>query len=134
MEFGALIPLWYMSMCCLFTTPLIGIGLLVFIRFSKKDVKLSKIVLATVLIICFIWFIFPFGQLLYSYFHICTKHPECAFDITNEMFILTLRHATYLALLPGSSSGFLFAYIIVVPTTHFIRKRKKKKEKSQLTG
>ncbi len=134
MEFGALIPLWYMSMCCMFSTPLVGIGLLIFIRFSRKDVRLAKYILATVVLVCLLWFIFPFGQLIYSYIRICQVCPESTFKLTRELLISTLGYAARLALIPGSASGFIVAYLVVLPTTLIVRKRRKAKREGQSSG
>ena len=134
MEFGALIPLFYMTLCCLIVAPFAGIAALAFIRFSLRDITLAKYILATVLFICLIWFLFPFGQLLFAAIQICRECPESTFLSTKEILTGTFKYAVYLALLPGTTSGFILAFLIVAPTTILIRKIRSGKEEGSATS
>ena len=134
MEFGALIPLWYMTMCCFVVTPLAGLAALAFIRFSLRDIALSKYILATVFLVCLIWFLFPFGQLLYAAIQICRHCPDSTFLPTREILASTFTYAAGLVLIPGTASGFILAFLIVVPTTILVRKSRKKKEDEAAIG
>jgi hypothetical protein len=125
MEFGALIPLYYMMLCCLLGTPVIGIAILIYIRFYLRDLVLAKYILATVLIICLIWFLFPFGQLIYGAISVCQNCPDSDFRITKELIVSVFKYAANLALLQGTASGFLFAFLIVTPTVFIVRKIRK---------
>ena len=130
MEFGALIPLFYMTMCFFVVTPLVGIVVLAFIRFSLRDTALARNLLAGVLLVCIIWFIFPFGQLLVAAIRICQECPDSDFRITSDVLFNTFRYAFRLALLPGTTSGFILSFLFVVPTTFLLRKRKAKMEEN----
>ncbi len=64
MEFGALIPLFYMTLCCLVVTPITGLAALLAIRFALRDTALARNIIITVAAVCLLWFIAPLIQLL----------------------------------------------------------------------
>jgi uncharacterized membrane protein (DUF373 family) len=132
MEFGALIPLFYISLCCLYTTPIIGIVGWVLIRFSKKDIQLSRNILISVLVITAIWMLYPVVSLfvfsIYSY-KVCPDRP---FEITSEILRATIGYGLR-RILPGLATGFAFAFIIVVPITLLLRNIKIKNKSNERT-
>ena len=131
MEFGATIPLFFMGLCFCILTPLIGSALLLFIRFSSRDIVLARNIFITVLIVCLLWFVFPMGQLIYAAIAICRECPDSDFRLTGEIFLSTVSYAFRLALMPGTASGFLFAFFVVAPATMIVRRSRKVKDKAK---
>ena len=130
MEFGATIPLFFIGLCFLILTPLIGAGLLLFIRYSSRDIVLARNIFITVLIVCLLWFVFPIGQLIYASVVICRECPGSDFRLTGEVFLATVSYAFRLALMPGTTTAFLVAFFIVAPATMIVRRIREGKDKA----
>jgi hypothetical protein len=127
MEFGALIPLFYMGLCFQIFTPIIGVILLLIIRFKLRDQALAKIIFYILLTVSFVWFLIPIVQLIIGAIHICRYCLDSTFRITGEIIRDTLLHGLWLALMPGTATGFLVAFIIVTPINVIVRARKERK-------
>ncbi len=121
MEFGTAIPLFYLTLCCVLATPIVGLFGTIFIRFSLEDIQLARNIILTVLAVCLLWFLFPFIQVLVAAFMICRTCPDDVFRLTSEMLAATLRFATGL-LIPGLATGVLLAFIVVLPVTLLVRR------------
>jgi len=120
LEFGNAIPLFFLTLCCAVTTPIIGVVALVYIRFSLKDTQLAKAILLSVLIVSLLWFAYPIVQLLVATTLIPSDCPGTEFRITPDILGMTLRYASGL-LIPGVVSGFLLAFVVVTPITLLVR-------------
>lgn len=129
MEFGALIPLFYLGLCFQIFTPIIGVILLIIIRFKLRDQALAKNIFYTLLIVCFTWFLTPIVQLIIGAIQVCRYCPDSTFKITGEIIRDTLLHGLWLALMPGAATGFFVALIIVAPINVIVRARKERKTK-----
>jgi hypothetical protein len=126
LEFGEIFFLDLLGLCCVNAILIIGIIGLILIRFSLKDRQLARNILITVLVVSFCWFIFPLFQLVYVAIAICKSCPDSVFRIDGEIILMSLRWGIYL-LIPGIVSGFLVAFILVVPITLFVRYYRRKK-------
>jgi hypothetical protein len=126
MEFGALIPLYYMGLCCLIFSPIFGVILLLIIRFKFNDLTLARNILRTVMIVCFIWFLLPIVELIIAAIQVCRYCPESTFKITGQIFIDAVVTGLWRALIPGAATGFLVAFFIVTPIVVIGRARKER--------
>ncbi len=113
MEFGTTIPLFFMTMCCIVTTPFVGLTAILFIWFRLKDKQLAKNILFTVIGVDLLVFIFPTLQLIWALIFLsqdcnCENSNTFTPKAVSEMFIAALRYGRNL-MIPGITLGFIFA-------------------------
>lgn len=129
MEFGTLIPLFYMGICCFITIPIAGFFSLAFIRFSLKDKLLAKCILITILIVALVAFIYPILNFIRSLILITFCCPDSkslpSSKTLLEMASITLKYALFL-IFPSLTIGFLIAFVVTVPVTFLVRYIKKR--------
>ncbi len=127
MEFGELVPLFFLFLCLLVATTLGGTIALVVIRFRVKDRRLAKNIVLAVAAVCAVWFLQPFLQLLYMAFMICRKCPESGFRVTWEVVRSTLEFSAR-SLICGLPFAYAVAFAIVTPITLAWRSRRNRRD------
>ncbi len=137
MEFGDTIPLYFITLCCIITTPLIGFSALAFIRFSLKDKALARNILMTnVIVACIpvLYMIYGFIRLIFLIPGCCSKglnliniNLQEILSTTSEIISTTLPFLLWMIFLSLTVS-FLIAFIIVLPATLIFRKLKNENE------
>jgi hypothetical protein len=135
MEFGTLIPLFFIMACCIVLIPIAGFTLLAYIRFSLDDTQLAKNIFITVTGVGILSFLFPIVQLIWSLILIrqdshCESSIELTAELVGEIFVSTLGYSTR-RILPGVALGFILAICVVLPITLSVRYLKKRKTTSQ---
>ena len=126
MEFGTLIPLFYMTMCAIIAIWVVGTGLVVALVFRVKNQQLTRNVLLTVAVISTIWFLYPLALSAYRLLLMCRYCPEDNFRITSGVFLSTLEFSTS-TLFFSVPCGYLIAFGLVAPVTLAIRARQERK-------
>jgi len=131
MEFGALIPLFYMTLCCTTVTPFVGTALLAYIWFRVKDKQLVKNILFTLLGVELFVFMFPILEAVWFLISIPKtqfNNCPCPFSLADiPMLLAAIFQSGIRLLFPGITLGYLVAFFIVVPITLIVRSVKMKK-------
>jgi hypothetical protein len=131
MEFGTLIPLYFLTMCCFIATPIAGFSSLAFIRYSLKDKGLAKNILLTIGVVALLAFLYPLVGLIRGLILLPLCCPEIAAlleaQAVREMTSISVKYALFL-IIPSLTVGFLIALFFTVPITFLARYAKKKKE------
>ena len=131
MEFGETIPLFFMSLCCIAGTPIVGFALLAVIRFKLKDRQLARNIFFTVIILGLLSFLFPVVRFAWSQIVIprgcgCDSSLIITPEIKTEMLLSDIQFGAFL-IYPGIGLGFILAFFGVVPITLVVRYIKKRK-------
>jgi hypothetical protein len=124
MDFGTTIPLFFISLCLLFVTWILGTGLVITLIFRVKDRQLTRNVLLTVIAVSTIWFLFPLAQAAYALIRICRDCPDISSFVTFEVLLSTLSFSAR-TLFFGIPCGYIIAFGLVVPVTLAVRSYKK---------
>lgn len=137
MEFGTLIPLFFLQMCCFIVTPIAGFSSLAFIRYSLKDRGLAKNILITVGVVALFAFLYPILGLIRGLILIPLCCPDSAAlldaEAVREMTSISVKYAIFL-ITPSLTAGFFIALFFTVPITFLTRYIKGKKEVSETTS
>ena len=122
MEFGTLIPLYFLGLGCFIVTPIVGFIILAFIRLEDKP--LARNILITVLGIASVAFLYPILGLILELIYIPLCCPESANLLTSKALLVMISatlKAGLFPIIPSLTIGFLIAFIVIVPATLVVR-------------
>lgn len=132
MEFGEIITLDFLTLCCVIVIPIAGFSVLGFIRFSLQDKILARNIFITIIISIIISATLLLLYMGYNILSIIFTLPQCCpgssgLDNFNwsVMIMIALNFAIG-ATIASIIIGFIIAYDIVVPITLIVRYIKKK--------
>ena len=94
MEFGALIPLFFITVCLLCSTS-IGGAILLLVLFLRKDKRLAWTLLITLAVVALTWYLVPIISLGVSALQTCVYAPQCSSMYTWELMAGTLVDSLY---------------------------------------